>query len=808
MKNHNKSNLLRTALSTALLAAMLGGCGSDGKDGSDGPDGGTGVHIKSATSLSAKIIDARIEDGRVSVDFSLENANGVAVYGLESFDEINTLGFGIAKLDALQKRDLKGGDAKSSRKGTKPSQWTSYINNLKDPNPAHVPAGFEALARPQIQPGIESSCKVDCIEVLDSGLYRFTFPKALADYPQIDGLNTEFNPELTHRITLELKPTSVVSNATLVNSHYDFIPATGMAAEAEASRELVALQESCIRCHNDDYETASAPKLLMHGAKRTNIENCVVCHTSYAGDPETFATLDFGAMLHRIHQGTYKMVGYGGSIHDYSKVTFPGGESCQSCHIQGEDAPAQASHFGFHRQEACASCHMGEFNVVDQAAWLTPPDGQKDRGFVGNYFHYYATPETDGIKGADVRAVFDAGNCAGCHADTSNPLGSAIFHTSVDNAKTSIRDSYAFSLDNGQFAMLDGKGSLTVTLNWPGEQAPDTDAAVKSLWLVAAAFDGNYQIGYGSSSFGSHPGRFSVDLANYTKYINATIEKSGNGSQIQYRISGLSHANINAIQQGTLSAKLYVCADKASGVAVACDDEQTDITEVVIAPKRASFSLSGDAIDGPVAVVSADKCADCHDTQADFSKAHSRTRATGSPDAGCSSCHTSEPNTAVHLDDGSCVSCHNDSLTAGNSSGHSASRAKAFSRGFDFKVMAHQIHANTRSGRFGNYTTDISFPGNVADCAVCHDKGQIKLDSLAIKKAFLAADGEYSPTVAACASCHAPTLAGNEAAVNHFLQNGGVYQGTQGSYTGGESCAACHSARKTFGFDKVHPVSF
>ncbi len=801
MKNHNKSNRLRAAFGTALLAAMVGGCGSDGKDGSDGNDGVTGVPIQSASSLTATILDARIDNGTVSLDFSLENANGVPVYGLESFKEINTLGVGIAKLDVLQKRQLDEAPGKSSRKGSKPSQWTSYINSLKQPNDAHVPPAFAALARTQIQPGIESSCKTDCIDVLDSGVYRFTFPKSLAEYPQIDGLNTEFNPELTHRVTLELKPTATVSNATLINSHYDFVPATGMAAEADESRELVALQQSCIRCHNDDYQNAAAPKLLMHGGKRTDIENCVVCHTSYAGDPETFATLDFGAMLHRIHQGRYTMVGHGGSIHDYSKVTFPGGESCQTCHIQGEDAPAQAEYFGFHRQEACASCHMGEFNVVDQAAWLTPPDGQKDRGFVGNYFHYYASPDIDGIKGADVRAVFEAGNCAGCHADDSNPLGSAIFHTAVDNAKASVRETYAFSLETGRFVLNEGKGSLTVTLNWPAAQAPDLDPAVKSLWLVAAAFDGDYSIRRLSANFGQHAGRFSVDLADYSKYSNGTIEKHENGAQIEYQIDGLTHADINAIQQGTLSAKLYVCADKASGAAVACDDEQANITDVVVAPKRASFSQSGDAIDGPEPVVSADKCADCHDAQADFSKAHSRTRATGSPDTGCSSCHTSEPNTAVHLEDGSCASCHNGTPTQ-------AHNAKAFNRGFDFKVMAHQIHANTRDGRYGNYTTEISFPGNVADCAVCHDKGQIKLDSLAIKQAFLAADGEYSPTVAACASCHAPTLAGNEAAVNHFLQNGGVYQGTQGSYSGGESCAACHSEGKSFGIDKVHPVHF
>lgn len=819
MKRYPVSAAIKSAIGVGVLSFALIGCGSDGEDGTDGEDGKVGIDIQQATSLNANILHARVTGGLVAVDFELMNANGVPVFGLEKFEDINTLGFGIAKLDGLQKRDphaIGQPVAPEQYKGTKPSQWTSYINTMESANPEHVPQGYGHIAGDQIQANIESSCKTDCISVLDHGTYRYTFSKPLSEYDQIDALDTEFNPELTHRVTLELKPTSTFSSATLINTHYDFIPVLDRAAKADETRNLVDLQASCIRCHSDDYDS-SASKLMMHGSKRIEIENCLVCHTTYSGDPETGATIDFGSMLHRIHDGTYLMAGYGGSIHDYTETTFPADiADCQTCHINEEHSPAQADNFQFHRQEACASCHMAQYNPVDNAQWLTPPGENKDRGFVGNYFHYYATPELDGVEGADVRGVFENQACSSCHADESNPLGSAKFHMAKANETLDVREQYAYTLSNGVISTDEAtlKQSITFSLNWNQDLTPDEDPAVKALWLTAAAFEDEYQIDYISSIHGRHPGRFSIDLANIEKYSNVSLEKAE--ATLIYTISDLDHAGISATQQGFLSAKLFICAQTTSHDisptdTIDCDTEEQSQShvEVVVEGKQTSFSIDGADIDKRRVVVAAEKCAACHGEQADFSFSHSRVRESGAPDSSCSSCHTSEPNTAISLADGSCVQCHNDSLTAANSSGHSVSRAKDFSRGYDFKVMAHQIHANKRSGRYGDYTTEITFPGNAADCATCHDKGQLSLDGLANTHAFHANDGIFSPTVAACASCHAPSAEGNSSVISHFESNGGVYQGAEGSYQlGSESCATCHAEGKSIGVDKVHPTNY
>jgi len=807
MKRFNFNAAAKAVFSAGILSFALAGCGSDGKDGEDGEDGPVGVDIKSATTLKAKITHAAVTDGIVSVDFSLENANGVAVIGLEEFTEINTLGFGIAKLDALQKRtlvDTTAPDEPASRKGTKPTQWTSYINSVKAPNEAHIPEGYEALATDQIQANIETSCKTDCITMLSAGEYRYTFSKALSDYDQIDGLNTEYNAELVHRVTLELRPTSKTQNATLINTHFDFVPALDREATAEETRNLVNLQESCIRCHSNNYEHAWAPKLAMHGTKRTEIENCVVCHTTYSGDPETQATLDFGSMLHRIHQSTYVMAGYGGSVHDYTDVTFPAGDGCQSCHIQGEDAPAQADNFFYHRQEACASCHMAGFNPVDNPEFS---EGDPSK-FVRNYFHKYGTSDIDGV-GANVSQHYAAGDCSACHADDSNPMGSAKFHTAKATETINVRDAYAYEVSNGTYDA--DKGELTFALTWDKATLPHLDTSISSFYINIQAFDGvEFVMGPRPSSgpLGRNEGRISVDLTSVetNEYLTAAVD----GNTIIYTLSGIGapHTQIMDLKQGFIDGKLSVCAqapdqtpESASLVDCATMDESNANFTVYVGSNKASFSEDGSDIAMRAMVASEAKCASCHEKQADFSESHSYKYA-GAPDNSCRACHASEPNTAVKLADGSCVACHN---------GAPAHAIKTFDRGFDFKVLIHGLHADKRTGYYNpnKEQGDITFPNHYGDCAVCHDKGQLTMTNLGNKHAFAAGDGEYSPTVAACASCHAPTAEGKEAAVQHFIANGGVYQGTAGEYVpGSESCATCHAEGKAYGIDKVHPVNY
>ncbi|MCG9696210.1 OmcA/MtrC family decaheme c-type cytochrome [Shewanella sp. Isolate11] len=837
MKRTAKGLNFAMGLVTATTLLLLSACGGDdGKDGEPGKPGPVGLDIAQATSLNIELENPMIEENTISVDLVLTNANGVPVTGLESFADANIFGLGIAKLVP------QGG------KGYKTPQWISYINAMRSPDAARTLTNFTYTENGQdvavnftpgdaIQAGIESGCGVTCVTVVDPGVYRYTFETKLDALTEIDDLDLSYDPTLVHRITLEFQANS--DREKLVNAHIDFIPEEDFrTAEPEETRTVVSIEDNCVACHNTNYAdtSATAKPLLLHGGRRYDTANCQMCHNSYSTDPETGSSLDLAAMVHEIHKGDYIMVGRG-TIHDFSgaiakaandpnigyplyrdgqdvseKVTLPVDiGNCQSCHSTDGNGPADATAFMHHRGLACASCHMTGFNPIDNPEFLTPPAGQKDRGYVGNYFHYYSDPATDGIPGADVTGVFNSGGCGSCHAE-EDEQGSAQYHLAKANINQSLREKYTYSIGNGTFDAATGE--LNFIVDWSSDVAPQTDPNVKEFWVSLTAFDGTeFTMGPRPSSgaLGRSESRISVNLAGVD--TNANLTAAANGSAITYTLTGITitggtspepYSQIVNLGQGFMDGKLLICAnsdeiDPTADAAIDCSDTTATISEVIVGSNKASFSSTGDAIDSRPLLVSEAKCANCHGEQADFSQAHSGTRGDYAPDNSCGTCHSAIPNTAVALADGSCVTCHN---------GAPAHSIKPFERGFDFKVMIHEIHADTRSQR-RTTTEGITFPENPANCAACHDDGQISLSNLANKPAFMASNGEFSPIVAACASCHAPTRAESASTVSHFEGNGGVYEGTSGTYqVGDETCALCHDAGKSAGFDSNHPIKW
>ncbi|MEZ9197250.1 OmcA/MtrC family decaheme c-type cytochrome [Shewanella sp. 10N.286.54.B9] len=781
INRYKLATAVKSAIGIGALSFALAGCGSDGKDGEDGNNGDIGVDIQQATSLNANILHATITDGIVAVDFELETANGVVVSGLDTFENINALGFGIAKLDSLQKRDrpLPGFDSPEPEatpmKGEKSSQWVSYINSMKLPGDIaegqDLPEGWDKHQGPQIQANIETSCKTACIEALGHGQYRYTFSKALNEYEQIEGLDTEFKGELTHRITLELKPTNVVSNATLINTHYDFIPALDRAAEADETRNLVHLQESCIRCHNDDYEHAWAPKLSMHGGKRIEVENCVVCHTTYSGDPETGATIDMGSMLHQIHKGQYFMIGYGGKAHDYSEVTFPAdAKACQSCHIGGEAAPAQANQFHFHRQEACLSCH-----------------------------EKFAAPEWDGTA----RGLFHSEqfpqyverDCAACHADDSNPMGAAKFHLNKELTITSAKDAYDFSIQNGNYHQQNDSLSFIVHFESDSATAPHEDPAVSAL---------NVQIVENHHNDFADVWKMPREALTAThKMINlADAEAIAAGDIIVEQTSEGYQYTINQLGvellSGAMMSHLDICASRDTETTVACSDEEHIIA--TLTAEAAAFAPTGETAAVRMNSASEKACQACHDDSIDLSF-HTR--------PSCGTCHMPDnKEQPLALTDGSCVSCHKGQALHAVADGSFKGGRVGLVNSLDYKVMIHTLHANKRTKVNSNRNENITFTKHYGDCASCHEKGQLTLANTGSLPATLnegedEAVLEYSPTAAACGSCHTKESFGA-----HVESNGGVFGAPLGTYDGTESCATCHAEGKTFGVDKVHPTNY
>ncbi|ADN75563.1 decaheme c-type cytochrome, OmcA/MtrC family [Ferrimonas balearica DSM 9799] len=348
--------------SAAMVSLALSGCGSDGSDGSNGEDGKpgpVGIHISESPTVVAHFTDAQIENGTVTVEFTLENANGVGLYGLTKDDDLR---FGIAQLAHVTEAMPGAEEGVEQDRGY---QWQAYINSEKQPG--DLPEDTTHLnPSAQFQAGVEkaSSCE-DCLTDHGNGTYTYTYQINVASVTE--PLEVVYNGEATHRATLELELPQ-----TVANGHYDWQPSTGMTDDIQ-TRDVVSI-EACYTCHQPD-------SLALHGGRRIDIENCASCHTATSGDPESGNSVDFTYMIHAIHKGKdrktyapdhpdadakgmipapYIVIGYKGSEHDYSKVMYPQkpAADCAACHVEGEGAPADAALFKADKSnEACIACH-------------------------------------------------------------------------------------------------------------------------------------------------------------------------------------------------------------------------------------------------------------------------------------------------------------------------------------------------------------------------------------------------------------------------------------------------------------------
>lgn len=780
MKTNTRSQL-KILIPIAVAVSLITAC-SDGEDGQEGPSGSISINIEQANTLKATIESVSIdEQTQVQVDFFLSNVNGIAVTGLESLQDLNTLGLGIAKLAPPQEHYQVTTNSSVAQSSAVTSttdaalQWTSYINNQVEPE-----ANAQPNANTQWQASIESKCKTACLTSIGNGLYRYTFSKPLTDYPQFTGLNTQYTPELTHRIYLELKPLADSPVDTqLINSVYDFVPATGKIVTTDMGREVIAPEQACFRCHNADLANTDA-RLLMHGSKRFAFEGCVVCHTTYSGDPETGNSLDMATLTHQIHQAKYQIVGHNGKLYDFSNVTFPGDMTqCQQCHIP--DAVAQSGNYNIPNKTACLDCHTQQI----PADW---------NGTVAGLFHnreIFATPW--------------ALSCSGCHPDNNNPQGVGLFHNRAVNTAAKLASDYQVTLLSSQLSEEDQ--TLTTTLQVQQmAQLPATQPMIKAFWLIATGETNRTNMPVNNGQ------RKVWDLLTNTTDVALKITAP---NQLTITISNLSTADFGDLSQSRLYSKLVLCADKNTGFAVNCNIANQDVSLSAVN----SLTLQGQTVTAK-AKVDEQACRQCHDQGLEdrVLSAH-QMKGTFTPNSTCGTCHGMQ--TATALTDGQCQSCHtHDAIMYLNADVMHTSGAdqtkpyRTINNTLSYREMVHSLHGGTRTiAGFGNPRPELTYPNAKSNCSACHSTGQLNLEGLSTQQSLLVAVpdavnngqiAEYSPTLATCAACHTQA----DSLVVHARSFGGVYQsdasGGRIYQSGQESCAICHAEGRTSGVDKVH----
>ncbi len=210
----------------------------------------------------------------------------------------------------------------------------------------------------------------------------------------------------------------------------------------------VIRDESCNKCHDE---------VNFHGGSRRGLPTCILCHTPAYGDvtnlnPETDNTIDMRVMVHKIHMGAmlpsvragkpYQIVGFGNSLHDYSKVLLPSEpNNCSKCH---ETTATQAStNLNMPSRAACGACH----DNVNFATGENHANGIPES--TDNNCARCHIPEGD--------MDFDA-SIKGAHVDpTESSLISGVVAriTSVENSRAGQRPIVNFTLRDRKGAVLE-----------------------------------------------------------------------------------------------------------------------------------------------------------------------------------------------------------------------------------------------------------------------------------------------------------------------------------------------------------------
>jgi len=563
--------------------------------------------------------------------------------------------------------------------------WSTYMLVPRAPD------GLPALAPSTYSDGT--------LEDLGGGNYRFTFNDPLEAIAE--GADVAFEPELTHRVGMEIRSASIfggsVSNSNTFDTHFDIQPSTG--DTSGINQRAIAAQENCTSCHGDT-------DFAFHGGARKDVNQCVSCHQPGL-ESVTGGSIDFTVMVHKLHFGEnlsepFELCGFacrsrGAPPVSFNEIVYPQDHrNCTTCHEPQNAATPQAEWIDSRATaQVCASCHDG---LAFDENGLT----NANRNHIG-----LAQPNE---------------TCEACHSPTGLLQGNLAYHV-IDSQEAAKRFSYNImeisNTGEGQspvvtFSITDptnGDAPYDIASD-PAFTGSGTRLALSFVWPNTDFT--NVGNDAGTTITGRPAGQpISITLAG-SGTLPSYITDNGDGT---YTLDAMAlstplvvPSTMPALGSGTVMIEGHPAAD------FDFDGDYSDSVPVTSATK--AFAITDGSPQSRRAIVDVAKCQTCHNVN-DGLALHGGNRSDNIE--ACASCHTPDATDLFRrpVDDDGMVNGVNvaaiDSLE---------------DRTVSFGYMVHAIHAaSVREEGYVAYGfggtphdyTDASYPRSPADCQACHD---------------------------------------------------------------------------------------
>ncbi len=330
MRAHHSGFIVARGVLVLAVCSLAGGlvfsgCPTTGPQGPPGPPGPQGP--------PGPVDRGGIAPGlNVVVNSVVIPADNRPVVNFSATDDLDTP---LLKSELTDARFILG--FLTTPAGTAVQRYESYTTSTENPD------GIPNNGDEEIQANFDSARLNGVTEVAD-GTFDYKFSTALPG---------GFDTTATHQVAGQFRRVFAATGVTYrANTAEAFRPD---GAAITNTREWVET-ESCNACHT---------RISEHGDIRREVQLCIMCHNHQTVDANTDNPVDLATMIHKIHRGAdlpsvedgepYQIVGFGGSVHDYSTVEFPQDvRNCAACHT----SPAKSSHHLNNPSLAgCASCH-------------------------------------------------------------------------------------------------------------------------------------------------------------------------------------------------------------------------------------------------------------------------------------------------------------------------------------------------------------------------------------------------------------------------------------------------------------------